>query len=140
MSEHGWVHAIPILRVTSLRASIEHYVTVLGFTVRWELPGFAAVSRGDCTLFLCEGDQTPPHAWVWIGAPDVEALHEELRARGAIIRHPPTNYPWAVEMQVADPDGNVLRVGMEPREGEPFGEWLDASGKRWTAEGQPIED
>lgn len=34
-------------------------------------------------------------------------------------------------MQVADPDGNVLRIGSEPREGEPEGEFLDASGRRW---------
>ena len=34
-------------------------------------------------------------------------------------------------MQVADPDGNVLRLGSEPLAGEPVGEWLDASGRRW---------
>jgi hypothetical protein len=27
----------------------------------------------------------------------------------------PTNYSWAVEMQIEDPDGNVLRLGSEPR-------------------------
>jgi hypothetical protein len=28
---------------------------------------------------------------------------------------PPTNFPWALEMQVKDPDGNVLRIGSEPK-------------------------
>jgi hypothetical protein len=28
---------------------------------------------------------------------------------------PPTNFPWALEMHVEDPDGNVLRLGSEPK-------------------------
>ena len=35
--------------------------------------------------------------------------------RGAPIRLPPTNFSWALEIQVEDPDGNVLRFGSEPR-------------------------
>ncbi len=35
--------------------------------------------------------------------------------RGVGIRLPPTNYSWALEMQVEDPDGNVLRLGSEPK-------------------------
>ena len=34
-------------------------------------------------------------------------------------------------MQVEDPDGNVLRMGSEPKEGEPFGEWMDMEGRVW---------
>jgi hypothetical protein len=34
-------------------------------------------------------------------------------------------------MQVEDLDGNILRLGSEPHEGEPFGEWLDMHGFRW---------
>jgi hypothetical protein len=69
---------------------------------------------------------------VWIGVSDAGALHEEYRRRGAKIRHAPTNYSWAYEMQVEDPDGNVLRMGSEPLEGEPDGEWLDMRGRRWV--------
>jgi len=47
----------------------------------------------------------------------VEKLYEEWKARGVEIRLPPTNYPWALEMQIQDPDGNVLRLGSEPRGG-----------------------
>jgi hypothetical protein len=63
---------------------------------------------------------------------DVDALHETLKARGAIVRHPPSDYPWAREMQVADPDGNVLRLGSDPRVGAEPGEWLDMHGVRWA--------
>jgi predicted enzyme related to lactoylglutathione lyase len=46
---------------------------------------------------------------------DVEKLQEELKARGVTIRMPPTNFPWALEMHVEDPDGNVIRFGSEPK-------------------------
>src|SRR5215213_11197332 len=123
----------PILRVANLAASVDYYVRVLGFTVDWEDPGvIASVSRGGCGIFLCEGDQGNPGSWVWIGVADAEALFEEYRASGAKVRHPPTSYPWAMEMQVEDPDGNVLRLGSDSKADEPVGEWLDMHGRRWA--------
>lgn len=127
-------HATPILRVRSLRASVDYYVQVLGFALDWEHGGsFASVSRGSCGLFLCEGDQGNPGTWVWIGVGDADALCEEFRSRGARVRHPPTNYSWAYEMQIEDPDGHVLRFGSDTKAGEPFGPWLDMHGEAWTA-------
>jgi catechol 2,3-dioxygenase-like lactoylglutathione lyase family enzyme len=122
----------PIFRVNDINVSRDYYTRVLGFNVDFETPGLISVSRGRCSLFLCEGDQGHPGAWVWISAPDVELLVDELRAAGARIRHEPTNYPWAMEIQVEDPDGNVLRMGSEPKENEPTGEWLDMNGVRWA--------
>jgi hypothetical protein len=62
----------------------------------------------------------------------VDALYEELRSRGALLRHPPTNYPWGSrECQISDPDGHVLRIAADLRPGEPMGEWLDGQGRRW---------
>jgi catechol 2,3-dioxygenase-like lactoylglutathione lyase family enzyme len=125
----------PILRVANLAASLAYYVDILGFKIDWQHRDvIACVSRGPCSIFLCEGDQGHPGTWVWIGVSDVDALQAEISQRGAIIRIPPTNYPWALEMHVEDPDGNVLRFGSEPRENEPYGEWLDMRGKRWKVE------
>lgn len=126
-----WGGPIPVFRVASAAASRNYYVNVLGFKVNWEYPDFISVSRDRCTVFLCEGDQGHPGVWVWIGVEDCAALHEELRAKGAKIRHPPTNYPWALEMQIEDPDGHVLRLGSDSIKGEPEGEWLDMHGQRW---------
>jgi catechol 2,3-dioxygenase-like lactoylglutathione lyase family enzyme len=123
----------PIFRVGSLPASIDYYVRVLGFKLDWESPGIlASVSRGRFHLFLCEGDQGNPGSWVWAGVSDAGALFEEYRASGAKVRHPPTNYSWAYEMQVEDLDGNVLRLGSEPKTDQPFGEWLDMRGDAWV--------
>lgn len=124
--------AKPILRVASLEASLSYYVEVLGFALEWRAAGFASVRRGRASLMLSEGDQGHPGSWVFLGVSDADALHEELRARGATIRHPPTNYPWgARELQVSDPDGHVLRLGSDAVPGEPLGEWLDGEGVRW---------
>ena len=122
----------PVLRVSNVNLSTDYYVHILGFRINFRTPGFVSVGRGQCSLFLCEGDQGNPGSWVWIDAKDVEALHEEYRASGAKIRNPPTNYPWALEMQVEDLDGNVLRLGSDPRPNEPTGDWLDMYRNRWS--------
>ena len=126
----------PVLRVANVSASIDYYTHVLGFKVDFRFPNenapfFASVSRGRCGLFLSEGDQGHPGSWVWIDGVDVEKVHEEFRASGAKIRNPPTNYEWALEMQVEDIDGNVLRIGSDPKKDEPIGDWLDMHGVRW---------
>ena len=123
----------PILPVQHLEASIDFYVQVLGFAVDFIGPGkFASMSRDQCHLFLSEGDQGNTGTWVWIGVEDVEAFLEEYRAKGREARHPPTNYPWAYEMQLEDLDGNVLRIGSERRADRPDGtSWRDMRGIRW---------
>lgn len=123
--------ATPIFCVASVPASIEYYLNALGFKQDWGDAGFASVSRDRCHLFLCENDQGHPGTWAWIGVSDADALAAEFRQRGARIRNPPTNYPWAYEMQVEDPDGNVLRFGSDPKKDEPFGPFMDMHGRLW---------
>ena len=50
-----------------------------------------------------------------LGVEDVELLHQSYLAKGIPIRLPPTTFPWALEMQIEDPDGNVLRIGSDPK-------------------------
>jgi predicted enzyme related to lactoylglutathione lyase len=106
----------PILRVEDMKASLRFYVDALGFeNVSWGTEEFTSVSRDGAAMYLCRGSQGRGGAWVWIGVEDVEKLHEECKARGVTIRMAPTNYPWALEMHVEDPDGNVIRFGSEPK-------------------------
>jgi catechol 2,3-dioxygenase-like lactoylglutathione lyase family enzyme len=105
----------PILYVSSLDASIQYYRERLGFTFDWtdgEPPDFASVTRGDTQIFMCQRCQGHPGGWIWVTTPDVDKLYADLVRRGAKIQARPENKPWGVrEMQVADPDGNVLRIG-----------------------------
>ncbi|HKW97967.1 MAG TPA: VOC family protein [Bryobacteraceae bacterium] len=108
-------NSAPILRVENMEASLRFYVDGLGFTnAPWGNNDFTCVTRDRAAIYLCRSDQGRGAAWAWIGIEDAAQLHEEYRARGVPIRLPPTNFLWALEMQVEDPDGNVLRMGSEP--------------------------
>jgi hypothetical protein len=57
----------------------------------------------------------------WIGFDgDIFALYDELKSKGSMISLPPTNFSWALEMQIEDPDGHILRFGTDPNYDEPF--------------------
>jgi predicted enzyme related to lactoylglutathione lyase len=108
-------NSAPILRVEDMEASLRFYVDLLGFkNASWGTSDFTSISRDRAGIYLSRGDQGRGAAWVWIGVEDAAALHEELKALGVKIRMPPTNFYWALEMHVEDPDGNVLRLGSEP--------------------------
>jgi len=112
--------ANPILRVEDMAAAVRYYVEVLGFEqAGWGGDDFTYVSRDGAGIYLAEGDQGHVGSWVWIGVENVEELYEELKATGARIRQEPMNYPWALEMRVEDLDGNVLRIGSDPKEDQP---------------------
>jgi catechol 2,3-dioxygenase-like lactoylglutathione lyase family enzyme len=108
-------HVVPILNVKSVPASIAYYVDKLGFEKKWDWgdpTDFACVGRDQVELFLCQGGQGAPGTWISIFVQDIDALYDDYRRRGAIIRTPPTDYPWGVrEMNVEDLDGHRLRLG-----------------------------
>ncbi|MEP7361918.1 MAG: VOC family protein [Acidobacteriota bacterium] len=108
-------HANPILRIENMEAALAFYVGKLAFVnAEWGGHDFTCVTRGGAAIYLSLGDQGLGRAWVWVGVEDARRLHGELLAAGVAIRMPPTNYPWALELHVEDPDGNVLRLGSEP--------------------------
>lgn len=109
-------NSAPILRVENMDASLKFYVDALGFrNAAWGNADFTHVSRDAAGIYLCRGDQGSGAAWLWLGVDDVTKLHQEYLSRGVAILLPPTNYSWALEMRIEDPDGNVLRFGSEPR-------------------------
>lgn len=106
----------PILRVEKIAASLRFYVDQLGFrNAPWGTDEFTSVNRDRAGVYLCRGGQGKGQAWIWIGVEDVQKLQEEYKARGVAIRMPPTNYPWALEMHIEDPDANVIRFGSDPK-------------------------
>lgn len=123
---------MPVFRVKDVRASIVYYRDALGFELRWGWgEGFACVARGKCSLFLTDDNQSQPRMWIWLGVQDVRVLHQQYVSSGGKIRNPPNNFEWALEMQVEDLDGNVLRIGSDPEKNKPLGIWRDGDGVRW---------
>ena len=108
----------PILRVEDMKTAVAFYVDKLGFqNASWGTEDFTSVTRDRAGIYLCRGGQGRGGAWVGLGVEDANRLHDELVARGVAIRMPLTNFNWALEFQVEDPDGNVLRFGSEPLAG-----------------------
>lgn len=118
MSERGQTPfecANPILHVADMARSVRYYVDVLGFAnAAWAGETFTMVTRGGAAIYLAKADDAVSRAWVWIGVEDVRVLHNEYTGSGATILQPPEQHPWAWEMEVADPDGHVLRFGSGP--------------------------
>jgi predicted enzyme related to lactoylglutathione lyase len=122
----GFEHAVPILRVSDMAATVRYYSEALGFVnADWGSDGFTCVSRDKASIYLCRGSQGQPGTWCWIGVEDADALYEEYTRSGARVRHPPRNYPWALEIHVDDPDGHILRFGSEPLDDRPIDEFLE---------------
>lgn len=116
-SANRFESAVPILNVKNVTASITYYVEKLGFHKEWDWgspPAFACVFRDAVRIFLCQDAQGAPGTWISIFIQDVDALHEDYKKRGAMIRQAPANYPWGMrEMNVEDLDGHRLRIGSE---------------------------
>jgi catechol 2,3-dioxygenase-like lactoylglutathione lyase family enzyme len=112
----------PILNVKDISSSLAFYVDILGFkNASWGNENFTSINRDNTGLYLCKGGQGSAGAWVWIGFDgDIFALHENLKFLGVTIKLPPTNFSWAYEMQVVDPDGHILRFGTNPDDKQQF--------------------
>jgi predicted enzyme related to lactoylglutathione lyase len=114
---------IPILKVENLAASLAFYENVLGFERGWlyEKDSFAmaGISRNHCAIYLTQGAQGNSGTWIWIGVSDIQPLWAEFQSKEAAVVMPPTNFSWAYEMRIRDPDGHVLRFGSESLPGVP---------------------
>ena len=114
--------AVPIIAVTDSRRVEAYYCGVLGFQLKSAYrpnpsksdPCYLCIARDDVILHLQSFEPeragcTDPYLW----APDVDQLHAEFSAKGAVCQLPPTNQTWGTrEMGIRDPDGNVLNFGV----------------------------
>jgi len=109
----------PQLLVDDLEAAIAYYREKLGFAVDFCYDSFyAAVSRDGFAIHLKCAPKTlvdrahrreHEHLDAYIGVSGVAALHDELRARGALITRPLEAQPWScTDFHVEDPDGYIL--------------------------------
>jgi uncharacterized glyoxalase superfamily protein PhnB len=114
VSQRQIENTIPVLAVRELNRSIAFFKEVLGFEVEWNAGSICAVVRDGCSVMLQVEDQPYPGT-VWVGL-DGDALFSQIQSSDARILQPPSRKPWAYEMKVADPDGNVIWLGADPKD------------------------
>lgn len=115
MRPHAFVLAVP-----DLDRSVRYFVDVLGFRHEWrDEDNWQCLVRGEVRMMLghCPDAPSPretgDHSYfAYLEVDDVDALHTELVANGAIILHSPKKQPWGRrEMAIATPDGHRMMFG-----------------------------
>ncbi|MBT9463527.1 VOC family protein [Hydrogenophaga sp.] len=111
-----------VLAVPDLARNAAYFRDALDFRVEWpEGTGWQLLSRRDVRIMVghCP-DAVPPSAtgdhsyFGYLHVDDVDALHEELVSRGALIQQPPADKPHGMrEFLVATPDGHRLMIGQD---------------------------
>ena len=110
--------AIPVIAVSDSARSEDYYCRILGFQKMFAYrpdpnkgdPCYLGVARDGVWLHLQSFKRERAgmtDAFLWVA--DVDLLHEEVSARGAVVQLAPTNQTWGTrETGIRDPDGNVL--------------------------------
>jgi catechol 2,3-dioxygenase-like lactoylglutathione lyase family enzyme len=109
-----------VLAVPDLERSARYYRDVLGFTVQ-EIgdPGWRFFFRDQCWILAGEcPDALPPHElgdhsyFAYLEVDDIDALHQELTAKGATITKKLRDEPWGMrEFGLRTIDGHRLMFG-----------------------------
>jgi catechol 2,3-dioxygenase-like lactoylglutathione lyase family enzyme len=107
-------NTIPVLAVRNLDRSIAFFKDVLAFELEWNAGDVCSVARDGCSIMLQVHDEPRPGT-VWIGL-DGDALFSQIQRSDAELLQPPSRKPWAYEMKIADPDGNVIWLGADPKD------------------------
>jgi len=118
------------LAVEDVSRSVSFYRDKLGFTVEAHRPEFALIRVGPRmggTIGLIS-TQLPEAAaareltreqraaiQVELSTDNLDALYDELRARGVKFHLPPTDMPWERSMQTYDPDGYTVEFAQGRR-------------------------
>lgn len=113
-------NATPVIRVSDYARAKAFYVDVLGFEQINEAgepePGFGIFVAGTAQIFLHSWDGAG-EAWdnwrAYFYVDDQPALIDRLTQHGATFKGPADTFYRMREVEVADPDGNILCFGTD---------------------------
>ena len=104
---------MPEFPLADVEAGVAHYRDVLGFSVNFQMPGFAVMDRDRARILLIT--KTEKHRGIascYVYVADADVLHAELTAKGASVEATPVSRAWGLrEFRVFDPEGNILTLG-----------------------------
>lgn len=104
---------LPELPLSDVPAGVAYYRDVLGFTVNYAQDDIGVMDRDAVTLLLIS--RTERHKGIgscYAYVNDADALHAELRAKGANVQGEPVSQPWGLrQFHVLDLEGNQITFG-----------------------------
>jgi uncharacterized glyoxalase superfamily protein PhnB len=104
---------MPEFPLADVAAGVAYYRDVLGFTINYQMDGFAVMDRDRARILLIS--KTQQHRGIascYVYVADADALHAELSGKGANVETAPVSRPWGLrEFRVFDPEGNILTFG-----------------------------
>jgi uncharacterized glyoxalase superfamily protein PhnB len=106
-------HALPELPCNDVAAAVAHYRDVLGFRINYAQGDLGVMDRDSVTVALIA--RTERHGGIgscYMYVRDADALHAELRSRGANVQGEPVSMPWGLrQFKVLDLEGNQITFG-----------------------------
>ena len=112
---------VPVIATANVRASIDYYVSVLGFREHFTFGDpleYAGVERDGVQFYITldekfastiHASMLHPEVFLWVT--DVDAVFADHKARGAKIAEPIANRPWdARQYVIEDPNGYFIKV------------------------------
>jgi predicted enzyme related to lactoylglutathione lyase len=106
----------PVLTVPDVSATAEFYRGTLGFRTDpgTETAAYCVVWRDNAAVHLAQGAVRPAGVRIFFWVKDVNALYEQVVARGATIAVPIDTRPYGVrDFSVRDPNGVEVVLGQD---------------------------
>jgi uncharacterized glyoxalase superfamily protein PhnB len=104
---------MPSLPLSDVPAGVAYYRDVLGFHVNYAQHDLGVMDRDAVRILLIA--RTERHTGIgscYVYVRDADALHAELRAKGANVLDEPISHPWGLrDFQVLDREGNQVTFG-----------------------------
>jgi hypothetical protein len=114
-----WAH---VLAVPDIDVSARYFCEVLGFALEWpEAQDWRLVRRDGVRIMLGKcpnaipAAQIGPHSWfAYLHVDDVDKLHSEFAASGALVLQRPIIRPYGMrELVIATHDGHRIVFGQD---------------------------
>jgi predicted enzyme related to lactoylglutathione lyase len=108
--------AAPLLLVPDVPTTADYYRKVLGFQSDADgtSPEYTVVWRDNASVHLAKGEQPPSGVRIFFWVKDVNALHEDVKKRGAEIEVPIETRPYKIrDFSIRDPNGVLLVFGQD---------------------------
>ncbi|WP_299832418.1 glyoxalase superfamily protein [uncultured Roseobacter sp.] len=116
----SYSNATPVIRVSDYARAKTFYTDLLGFEAKEEagepVVGFGIFRAGDAQIFLVswDGPEAAYDKWrAYFYPRDFNSLVAHLTARGQAFKGPRVTEYGMREIEVTDPDGNVLCFGQD---------------------------